>query len=71
MQDGELVTSGLYGWTMVVTGCGASIVAAQREAYRLADRVFAPSLRYRRDIGDRLIRGDYVRVEALGLLDPI
>jgi hypothetical protein len=29
-----------------------------------------PSLRYRRDIGDRLIGGDYARVEALGLLDP-
>ncbi|MDB5407256.1 MAG: hypothetical protein JWL84_2168 [Rhodospirillales bacterium] len=69
-QDGQLVTSGLYGWTMVVTGCGATMVAAQREAYRLADRVFVPSLRYRRDIGDRLIGGDYARVEALGLLDP-
>jgi phosphoribosylamine--glycine ligase len=71
MQDGQLVTSGIYGWTMVVTGCGATIAEAQQKSYHLAGRVFAPSLRYRRDIGDRLIRGDYARVEALGLLDPI
>jgi phosphoribosylamine---glycine ligase len=71
MQDGQLVTSGIYGWTMVVTGCGATIAGAQRKAYGLADRVFAPSLRYRRDIGDRLIGGDHARVEALGLFDPM
>jgi phosphoribosylamine---glycine ligase len=71
LQDGQLVTSGIYGWTMVVTGCGATIAEAQQKSYYLADRVFAPSLRYRRDIGDRLIRGDYARVEALGLLDPM
>ena len=27
LEDGELVTSGIYGWTMVVTGVGASIAA--------------------------------------------
>lgn len=33
--------------------------------------VFAPSLRYRLDIGDRLIAGDYEAVAGLGLLsDP-
>jgi hypothetical protein len=29
-----------------------------------------PNLRYRRDIGNRLIAGDYARVEQLQLLDP-
>jgi hypothetical protein len=28
-----------------------------------------PNLRYRLDIGDRLISGDYARLEMLGLLD--
>jgi hypothetical protein len=35
----------------------------------LAQRVLVPNLRYRRDIGDRLRRGEYARLEALGVLD--
>jgi phosphoribosylamine--glycine ligase len=70
LQDGELVTSGIYGWTMVVTGVGATIADAQARANRLADRVLVPNVRYRRDIGDRLIAGEYARVEELRLLDP-
>jgi phosphoribosylamine--glycine ligase len=68
-QDGDrLVTSGLYGWTMVVTGTGASIEAAKAAAYRRAGAVSIPNLRYRLDIGDRLIAGDYARLERLGHL---
>jgi phosphoribosylamine--glycine ligase len=69
--EGQLVTSGLYGWTLVVTGEGADIAAAQAEAYRQVRRVMVPNGRYRLDIGDRLIQGDYGRVEAMGLLDPL
>jgi phosphoribosylamine--glycine ligase len=68
MAAGQLVTSGLYGWTMVVTGVGTTIAAAKRAAYERARRVFVPGLRYRLDIGDRLIAGDYDAVAALGLL---
>lgn len=71
LEGGELVTSGLYGWAMVVTGVGDSISLAQRRANRLADRILIPNVRYRRDIGQRLMGGDYARVEALGLLDPV
>jgi phosphoribosylamine--glycine ligase len=67
---GQLVTSGIYGWTMVVTGTGATIPDSQTRAYALADRVLVPNLRYRRDIGDKLIAADLARVEALGLFDP-
>jgi phosphoribosylamine--glycine ligase len=70
LENGELVTSGIYGWAMVATGVGDSISEAQRRANRLADRVLIPNIRYRRDIGDRLIAKDYARIEALGLLDP-
>ena len=65
---GQLVTSGLYGWTMVVTGTGATVADAKACAYAEARRVHAPNLRYRLDIGDRLIAGDLARVERLGLL---
>jgi phosphoribosylamine--glycine ligase len=68
LDDGQLVTSGLYGWTMVVTGTGATIAAAQREAYRRARRIHVPGVRYRADIGDRLAAADYDQVTALGLL---
>jgi phosphoribosylamine--glycine ligase len=69
-SSGSLVTSGIYGWTAVVTGTGATIAAARTSAYALADRVLVPDLRFRRDIGDKLIAGDLARVEALGLLGP-
>jgi phosphoribosylamine---glycine ligase len=69
IEDGALVTSGLYGWTMVATGVAGTIAAAKDKAYALADRVFVPNLRYRRDIGDKLIAGDFAKIEAMGLLD--
>jgi phosphoribosylamine--glycine ligase len=69
MAGDRLVTSGLYGWTMVVTGTGASIEAARAAAYKRVARVSVPSMRYRLDIGERLIAGDYARLERLGLLD--
>ena len=68
LRDGQLVTSGAYGWTMVVTGAGATIGEARDRANRLAERVIIPNARYRRDIGSRLIAGYFERVAALGLL---
>lgn len=59
--EGQLVTSGLYGWTMVVTGVGESIAMARRSAYANAAGIFVPNLRYRLDIGERLVAGDHGR----------
>jgi phosphoribosylamine--glycine ligase len=67
---GQLVTSGLYGWTLVVTGEGPSIAAARSQAYKHAAGVFIPNVRYRTDIGERLLQGQFDAVERLGLLDP-
>jgi phosphoribosylamine--glycine ligase len=69
LVDGRLATSGLYGWTMVVTGTGATIEQARRAAYARAGRVSVPNLRYRLDIGKRVAASDYAEVDALGLLD--
>jgi phosphoribosylamine--glycine ligase len=69
LADSALVTSGLYGWTMVVTGTGASIGEARDAAYRRVRKPIIPKGRYRLDIGQRLINRDYARVEALGLFD--
>ena len=69
MRQSDLVTSGLYGWTMVATGTGPTIGDAKTGAYDLAAKVHIPNMRYRLDIGNRLIAGDWARLEALGYLD--
>jgi phosphoribosylamine--glycine ligase len=71
MKDGDLVTSGANGWTMVVTGTGATVKEARERANALAARIVIPNVRYRRDIGEKLINGDLARVERLGFLDPL
>ena len=71
LDDGELVTAGYHGWTLVVTGTGATVREAQAKAVALADRVITPNVRYRRDIGEKLIGGQWAEIERLGLLDPV
>ena len=66
-QDGELVTAGMHGWTMIVTGIGDSVGAAREAAYRLADRVVIPNVRYRRDIGIKLECRELAQLKQLGL----
>ena len=70
LANGQLATSGAYGWTMVVTGIGDSIARAQQNAIALAERIFIPNVRYRKDVGSRLIAQDFQELEKLGLLDP-
>jgi phosphoribosylamine---glycine ligase len=68
LADGQLVTSGAFGWTMVVTGTGVTVREARDRANALAKRVIIPNGRYRRDIGDRLIGGELDRLAELGVL---
>jgi phosphoribosylamine---glycine ligase len=69
LKNGVLVTSGMSGYTLVVTGTGETIEAARDATNTLADKVVVPNARYRRDIGARLIDDEFRKVEALGLLD--
>ena len=68
LRGAQLVTAGYQGWTMVVTGTGSTIAEAQADAYQLAQRVVIPNVRYRNDIGARLIAGDFAKVESMRLL---
>lgn len=68
-SSGQLATSGLYGWTLVVTGIGPDIEASRVQAYRTVAGVTVPNLRYRADIGERLAMVEYERLESLGVLD--
>jgi len=54
-----------------VTGIGATIADAQQAAVQRAAKVRTANLRYRTDIGAKLIAGGFAKVESLGLLDPV
>lgn len=62
LSEGRLVTSGVIGDLMIVTGRGATVEAAQAATYKLAGRVVVPNLRYRNDIGARFLREDRERL---------
>jgi phosphoribosylamine--glycine ligase len=65
MDGDQLVTAGYHGWSMVVTGVGATLGEASDNAYRLARRVVIPNVRYRNDIGAKLVAGDLAALERL------
>jgi phosphoribosylamine--glycine ligase len=68
MYSGQLVTSGTTGYVGVATGTGASVTQAQDSAYALARKLVVPNLRYRLDIGERLVKHDLARLQQLGYL---
>ena len=69
-MGGQLVTSGASGYIGVATGTGSSVRQARDEAYRVARQVVIPNLRYRTDIGERVISRDLLALTALGWLAP-
>jgi len=68
MQDGQLITAGLIGYIMVVTGIADSIEAAREVAYRRVRKVVIPNARYRNDVGVKLIERDFTEMVRLGWL---
>ena len=66
-RDGELVTAGMIGYIMVVTGVADSIEAARQTAYARVRKVVIPNARYRNDIGVRLMERDLETMRRLGL----
>lgn len=68
MHNEQLVTAGMIGYTMVVTGTGETIEAARTAAYETVGKVVIPNCRYRNDIGSRLIESDWDTLAQLGWL---
>lgn len=69
LSGGALVTSGASGYTLVVTGTGDTIAVARDAANALAEKIIVPNARYRSDIGQRLLQGDFGKLQAWGLID--
>lgn len=69
MHGKQLVASGMTGYIGVANGVGDTIEQACRKAYALAHKVVAPNLRYRNDIGERVMCQGWERLKALGYLD--
>ncbi len=65
--NGQLITAGILGQVMVVTGIGVEVATARSAAYCLAARVVVPNLRYRDDIGERLAASELATLTRLGL----
>lgn len=65
--DGDrLVTSGMIGYVMVVTGQGHSPEAARQIAYERCRKVVIPNIRYRLDIGQKFISSDQALLRKWG-----
>jgi phosphoribosylamine--glycine ligase len=68
LSDGELVTAGMLGYVMVVTGTGATITAARQDVYDRIAKIVIPGMRYRYDIGARFAE-DAATLRRLGWLE--
>jgi len=68
IEDGQIVTAGLYGWTAVITGTGETIEEARAAAYERAAKFRTPNLRYRLDIGEKLLAGEMEKLAGWGWL---
>lgn len=63
---GALVACGSVGYLMVATGVGPDVAQAREHAYGVARKVICPNLRYRDDIGEKLIAGDLAQLRQWG-----
>jgi phosphoribosylamine---glycine ligase len=68
-KHGQLVASGTTGCIAVATAAASTIDEARIQAQALAKQVVVPNLRYRKDIGQKLIDGDFATLRDLGYID--
>lgn len=68
-SGGQWRVSGCQGYAMVVTGVGAQISTARRQAYARVRKIVIAGLRYRNDIGAAPLPGKLRALKALGYWD--
>ena len=67
--NNQLVTGGMTGNIATAVGVGSTVEAARQQAYQLASKVILPNVRYRQDIGAKLIAGDLRQLIDWGYVD--
>jgi phosphoribosylamine--glycine ligase len=67
-RNDQLLTAGMIGYAMVVTGIGESIEQSIAAAYERVEKVVIPNMRYRKDIGARLVDHDWAEMKRLRLV---
>jgi len=65
---GRLVSGGQSGYIGVATGTGFDVPEARRAAYAAVQDVYIPNMRYRDDIGLRLMNGEMDKLRSWGYL---
>ncbi len=68
LKNGQIVTAGMIGYVMVVTGTGATVHDARHVVYQRVEKVVIPNARYRNDIGVRFMEHDEAAMKAMGWL---
>lgn len=69
MVNAQLVASGAIGYLGVANGVGNNVEEASSKAYELARKIVVPNLRYRNDIGGRVIAKGMTGLRNLGYID--
>ncbi|HEX5056466.1 MAG TPA: phosphoribosylamine--glycine ligase [Gammaproteobacteria bacterium] len=69
LNGDRLVSSGMMGYIGVAAGAGAAVEQAGAQALALARKVVVPNLRYRNDIGARVIERDLAGLKELGFIE--
>ncbi len=64
----QLYTSGMTGCVATAVGIGNSIFDARKQAYDLAVKVILPNIRYRQDIGQNLLNGEFQQLVDWGYI---
>jgi phosphoribosylamine---glycine ligase len=67
-RDRQLFTSGVNGYVGTAIGSGVNIKEARKKAYALAKKVILPHIRYRTDIGQKLMETDLQQLREWGYL---
>ena len=68
LRGDQLITAGILGYVMVVTGLGSTIEESRSAAYDRVGKVVIPNMRYRHDIGLKLVQHDWAKLQQLGIV---
>ena len=66
LKDGTYKWSGCCGWVMHITEKGRDIEEARERVYNIVSKINLPNLHYRKDIGERVMKDDLLKLKKWG-----